>query len=223
MLKTGDSVIAALNQAGFVRFEGDDHNKGEITLSFIPVNGAWKNYTVGGFFLDNNMPVAVIYSDSFFSKAPQPAPTERLWSLDLATNSLNRQESSAFAAVPGKEDWNINTCFPGGGKIWFEAVRNLNGGQETRYYSAASLESDAEACSFALFKNASVVYNDNKKCDVSSLPQLPEGFSWDYVEPLGSSIIAAWEERQDWNVGAAGFMIKTGTEDNDESSVKKGN
>jgi hypothetical protein len=40
-----------------------------------------------------------------------------------------------------------------------------------------------------------------------SLPSLPEGFVYTGVGVSGKTIIAAWEEQQGWNVGAAGLMV----------------
>jgi hypothetical protein len=39
------------------------------------------------------------------------------------------------------------------------------------------------------------------------LPPLPEGFVYTHVGLSGSAIVAAWEEQQGWNVGAAGFLV----------------
>jgi hypothetical protein len=40
-----------------------------------------------------------------------------------------------------------------------------------------------------------------------TLPALPEKFSYTGVGRSGSALIALWEEREDLNVGAAGFMV----------------
>ncbi|MDR2102776.1 MAG: hypothetical protein LBP42_01595 [Treponema sp.] len=39
------------------------------------------------------------------------------------------------------------------------------------------------------------------------LPPLQEGFVYTGAAPAGTALIAAWEEQQGWNVGAAGFMV----------------
>jgi hypothetical protein len=45
------------------------------------------------------------------------------------------------------------------------------------------------------------------------LPALPEGFVYTRLGPGGNGVlIAAWEERQDWNVAAAGFLVVTAPE-----------
>jgi hypothetical protein len=46
-------------------------------------------------------------------------------------------------------------------------------------------------------------------CEIGavSLPPLPEQFVYTGIGCSGQALIAAWEEREDWNVGAAGFMV----------------
>jgi hypothetical protein len=43
-----------------------------------------------------------------------------------------------------------------------------------------------------------------------ALPALPEGFVYTRIGIAGSVLIASWEEQQDWQVGAAGFMVING-------------
>jgi hypothetical protein len=40
-----------------------------------------------------------------------------------------------------------------------------------------------------------------------SLPVLPEGFVYTWIGLVGRSLFAAWEEQEDYNIGAAGFMV----------------
>jgi hypothetical protein len=42
---------------------------------------------------------------------------------------------------------------------------------------------------------------------MSGLPSLPENFAYTHIARLGDLIIASWEEQQDYNIGAAGFMV----------------
>jgi hypothetical protein len=43
-----------------------------------------------------------------------------------------------------------------------------------------------------------------------ALPVLPEGFAYTRIGFAGSVLIASWEEQQDWQIGAAGFMVING-------------
>jgi hypothetical protein len=52
-----------------------------------------------------------------------------------------------------------------------------------------------------------------------SLPALSEGFAYTRLAFSGDVLLAAWEEQQDWNLGAAGFMIIT----MEEKDAKTGN
>ncbi|GHV95170.1 hypothetical protein AGMMS50293_14900 [Spirochaetia bacterium] len=40
-----------------------------------------------------------------------------------------------------------------------------------------------------------------------SLPPLPEGFVYTWAGIAGDSLFAAWEEQEEYNIGAAGFMV----------------
>lgn len=40
-----------------------------------------------------------------------------------------------------------------------------------------------------------------------SLPPLPEDFVYTGIGLVGNTILAAWEEQREWNIGAAGFMV----------------
>ncbi|MDR2484910.1 MAG: hypothetical protein LBD55_05905 [Treponema sp.] len=48
---------------------------------------------------------------------------------------------------------------------------------------------------------------DTSGLQAFTLPALPEGFVYTRVGSSGNTVIAAWEEQQDLNVGAAGLMI----------------
>jgi hypothetical protein len=43
-----------------------------------------------------------------------------------------------------------------------------------------------------------------------TLPPLPENFVYTHVSRLGDLTVAAWEEQEDYNIGAAGFMVVRG-------------
>jgi hypothetical protein len=40
-----------------------------------------------------------------------------------------------------------------------------------------------------------------------SLPSLPEGFVYTRIGVTSAVVIAAWEEQESWQVGAAGFLV----------------
>jgi hypothetical protein len=43
--------------------------------------------------------------------------------------------------------------------------------------------------------------------DLFSLPPIPEGFVYTRIGMAGQALVAAWEEQDGWNVGAAGFLV----------------
>jgi hypothetical protein len=61
----------------------------------------------------------------------------------------------------------------------------------------------------AVFPDGRLVYADRSGAAVYALPVLPGGFVYTRlaVTADGGVLAAAWEEQQDWSIGAAGFMV----------------
>jgi hypothetical protein len=51
---------------------------------------------------------------------------------------------------------------------------------------------------------------DGLRAQRFTLAPLPAGFVYTRIALVGSVLIAAWEEQEDWRVGAAGFMVING-------------
>jgi hypothetical protein len=76
-------------------------------------------------------------------------------------------------------------------------------------------------CALILLPDGRGVYGKSRASGGSDghffLPRLPEGFVYSGIVSAGAPgseapdsslvIIASWEERQDWNIGAAGFLM----------------
>jgi hypothetical protein len=71
--------------------------------------------------------------------------------------------------------------------------------------------SPADSYGLALWPGGKGVYGKFPKGTLETgaftLPALPEKFSYTGIGRSGSALIALWEEREDLNVGAAGFMV----------------
>ena len=52
-----------------------------------------------------------------------------------------------------------------------------------------------------------VVYSSISGFYLHALPELPENFVYTGVAMSGQTIIASWEEQEEFNIGAAGFMV----------------
>ncbi|MDR2052425.1 MAG: hypothetical protein LBP80_03345 [Treponema sp.] len=58
-----------------------------------------------------------------------------------------------------------------------------------------------------LFPDGRLVYAAEDEAIRAALPGLPEGFVYTRLGAAGTTLIAAWEEQLEWNIGAAGFMV----------------
>ena len=68
---------------------------------------------------------------------------------------------------------------------------------------------EADQLSLAIFPDGQGFYSSGKEPDIKpfSLPPLPEAFVYTGIAVYGKILTATWEEQQDANIGAAGFMV----------------
>jgi hypothetical protein len=59
----------------------------------------------------------------------------------------------------------------------------------------------------AVFPDGSGILGRESGIQPFSLPPLPDGFVYTGIGMAGDTIFAAWEEQQEWNIGASGFMV----------------
>ncbi|MDR2601972.1 MAG: hypothetical protein LBC53_05920 [Spirochaetaceae bacterium] len=135
----------------------------------------------------------------------------------LITGLLDYARSSGALTV--EENINVRLTSPsyggtmeflngGGNENDFKLFAFLNG-KEAKTDAACLLASE-QALKDGLFKNAFVLFYDkdgNIKKQI--LPLLPESFFWTSVAIVKDKLIVLWEERESWNIGAAGLAAFT--------------
>jgi hypothetical protein len=208
-------------------------------LAFLPVEGGglelyrfagtdyWECYTVGNLFLHDDKPALFFYRDDVFAEPSAPPPDPPVLALfpcppaggtgaagtpDPAAfdGSLGPLEIPALAGIPLAEGWEADILRPGADGLWYyRAVRRRNGGREARYFRVSDLSRQGEEIGPGLYRNSQ--RGEAAEPDVSGLPPLPEDFFYTHVVRRGNLIIASWEEQQDYNIGAAGFMVVLGS------------
>ncbi|MDR2746234.1 MAG: hypothetical protein LBB77_02205 [Treponema sp.] len=216
MLVHGEVVYLALNRDSLLAFfplEG-----GDLGLCRFTAADYWESYTVGNLFLYDDKPALFFYRDDMFAEPAVPPPGPPVLVLcpgsppaggsapAMVYGSLAPLEIPALADIPFDEGWEADILRPGADGLWYyRGVRRKNGGRETRYFRSADLSLGGEEIGPGLYRNSQK--EENPGPDVSDLPPLPEDFVYTRVVRLGDLVIASWEEQQDYNIGAAGFMV----------------
>ncbi|MCL2068203.1 MAG: hypothetical protein FWG99_12165 [Treponema sp.] len=65
----------------------------------------------------------------------------------------------------------------------------------------------SEDFALAVLPTGAGLFLSGTEYQVFSLPPLPQGFVYTWLGMTGDSLIACWEEQEDYNTGAAGFMV----------------
>jgi hypothetical protein len=216
MLVQGDAVYLAVNRDSLLAFfpmEG-----GDLGLCRFAATEYWESYTVGSLFLHDDKPALFFYRDDVFTEPAVPPPKPPVLVLRpgspaggmpdsaLAYGNLEPQEIPALADIPFAEGWEADILRPGIDGLWYyRGVRRGNGGRGVRYFRSPSLSRGGEEIGPGLYRNSQK--EENAEPDISGLPPLPEDFAYTRVIRLGGLTIASWEEQQDYNIGATGFMV----------------
>ncbi|MDR3173717.1 MAG: hypothetical protein LBU19_05665 [Treponema sp.] len=295
-----DALFLAVNRDGFLIFTPRHAGEGGAARDGLALYRAadppfWQRYTLGAFFLYQDLPAALLYRDDFFADPAAEAPAPPVWGLLPGTPHPAGLEIPAFAAFPPEAGWDIDALRRGQDGFWYyRSLQNpvASGFPVPRYLRTADLSLPGEETSLAAFQEsarpeslagappllrlvleeafklsgpgkvqtAAVLFSgasslrrfspdtalhsaDGDLIELSGyyreagtlpdalviledgrgiygkdrgaglemgaffLPPLQEGFVYTGVAPAGTALIASWEERQGWNIGAAGFMI----------------
>ena len=214
MLVHGEIVYLALNRDSLLAFfpmEG-----GDLGLCRFAATDYWESYTVGNLFLYDDKPALFFYRDDTFTEPAASLPMPPVLALCPGSpageraagiyGKLEALEIPALADIPFAEGWEADILRPGGDGLWYyRGVRRINGGRETRYFRSADLSQGGEEISPGIYRNSQK--EESAGPPMSGLPSLPENFAYTHIVRLGDLIIASWEEQQDYNIGAAGFMV----------------
>jgi hypothetical protein len=211
-LPWGEGLYLALNRSGLlalIPLEG-----GGLGLYRINDGPYWESYTLGNLFLYEDRPALFFYRDDSFAEPSAPPPVPPVLGLlpGGAFTGLGPLEIPALGDIPFAEGWEADILRAGADGLWYyRGLRRKNGGRELRYFRSADLSRRGEEIDAGTYRNsqreAAGVFDPD-----AALPELPENFVYTHAAPLGDFMIAAWEEQEDYNIGAAGFMvIRAGT------------
>jgi hypothetical protein len=182
----------------------------DLALYRIPGDPYWQDYTIAALFPYRNRPALLFYRDDNFSE-PAPAPPEPpVLAPAEDLSGFAPLEIPALGDIPFAEGWEADLLRPGADAYWYyRGLRRVNGGREIRYFRTGDLSQRGEDVSAEVFRASQipVTGTDGENRETSRfLPALPEGFVYTGFAWLGDTLFAAWEEQEDYSIGAAGFM-----------------
>ena len=202
--KNGE-IILAINRDGFIKLA---LYKGEIegiTLFRFSGGEYWRQYTIGGFVFYNDNPTALLYLDNRFISSASPPPLLRTWTFNMQSNMPFPLPVPALEIYPAEEGWEADALrYGSGGLIYYRMVKRNNAKPAVIMFSTKDLAKAGKEISSDVFFNSAV-----RKEEISNplLPALPEGFFYTEVGRVGDNLFASWEEQEDYNIGAAGFVV----------------
>jgi hypothetical protein len=205
-------VFMAVNRDGFLKFshiaekqaaEGKEKQEGVAMYRFT--GAVFRQYTIGGFVFCDEIPVSLLYLDDRFLDSVSPPPLSRAWSFDMSSNTPFTVKIPALEHYPAEEGWEADTLRFGADGLFYYKVFNKSLSHASvhmmRTDNLAYTGKDVPIEVFYSFASGA------EKPFHAGLPQLPEGFSYTALGRVGDSLIASWEEQEDYSIGAAGFVV----------------
>jgi len=198
-------IILVINKDGFLKFAPYKGAIEGITLFRFSGGEYWRQYTIGGFVFYNDNPAALLYLDDHFISSGSPPPLLRTWTFNMQSNMPFPLQIPALELYPAEEGWEADTLRYGtGGFIYYRVLKINDAKPEIFMFSSKDLSKKGNVISAETFFNSAVrkeeIFN-------SLLPPLPEGFFYTETGRVGNNIVASWEEQEDYNIGAAGFLV----------------
>jgi hypothetical protein len=198
---------------------------GDLGLYRLAGGPYWESYTLGNLFLYDDKPALFFYRDDNFAEPSAPPPDPPVLALfpgappegrDAALSAgaapyarLEPLEIPALAGIPLAGGWEADILRPGTDGLWYyRGLRRRNGGREFRYFRVSDLSLEGEEIGPGLYRDSQ---KERPAPELSGLPALPEDFVYTHAVRLGDLTVACWEEQQDYNIGAAGFMVLRGS------------
>ena len=157
-------IYLALNRCGFICFvpwEGQKaaDNAG-VGMYFFSGSDFWRQYTVDTFFLEYDLPVALLYRDDRFYDSNEPVPSPRTWTFDFGFPLTLPFLLDSLEYFPSEEGWDIDGLRLGGDNRWyFRAVKKnplLSSWPEIVLMGCDDLFRGGEKISQGVFRNASL-------------------------------------------------------------------
>jgi len=202
-LEREDELIMAVNREGFIKITPND--AGGLAIYRFSGGNLWRQYTVGGFVFYNGLPNALLYLDNFFLDSDSSPVQQRTWSFNMESNILFPLNIPALEHFPAEEGWSADAMRLGSDGLFYYRVRKNDSQPVTRIFRTDDLAKIGDEITAEVFFN-SIQYKT--EIDYSLLPQLPKGFFYTGIGKAGDSLVAFWEEQEEFFIGAAGFMVK---------------
>jgi len=231
--KTDETLVMPVNRDGFLKIEknnsalicenregnlrqsttGSVENPRTINSSIEPSDlvlyrfssDFWQNYTVGGFVYYDEKPAALLYLETRFMDTKIEQPNPFIWSFNMASNNPFPIIIPILEFFPIDEGWKTDSLrFGNDGFIYYRVVNRNEEETIIKMLRTNDLSLIGEEISPEVFYGSVP-----RKVDIHHplLPILPEGFVYTGIEFVGNNLFASWEEQEDYNIGAAGFMV----------------
>jgi hypothetical protein len=200
-----DELIMVINRYGFMKLAPYKGFVEGIALYRFS-NEIFRQYTIGGFVFYKENPTALLYLDERFLDTGNPLPHSRTWTFNMESNIPFPLEIPALEIFPADEGWDIDTLRLGSDGYWYYRARKDSGPQPAiRILRTANLIEAGENTSLGAFQNSAP--GEPVLHEKFPLPPLPDGYVYTGTGRTGDSLFAAWEEQDNFFIGAAGFMV----------------
>jgi hypothetical protein len=176
----------------------------DIALYRIPGDAYWQDYTIAALFPYDGRPALLFYRDDRFAE-PVAAPPEPpvLCPQEDFSGFTGLKVPALEEDIPFAQGWEADLLRPGAdGRWYYRGVRRTDEGRDVRYFRTGDLSRKGEGISAGIYRDSQAPVETGEHV----LPVLPEGFVFTGFAWLGDTLFASWEEQEDYNIGAAGFM-----------------
>ncbi len=146
-----------------------------------------------------------MYLDDHFISSVSPPPLLRTWTFNMQSNMPFPLPVPALEFYPAEEGWEADTLRYGSdGLIYYRVVKRNDAKPSVLMFSSTDLTKAGNNISSDVFFNSAL-----RKEEISHplLPSLPDGFFYTGIGRVGDNLLASWEEQEDYNIGAAGFVV----------------
>jgi len=210
-LEMDNELIMAVNRDGFIKIaprrrETKSLLTQDLAMYRFSGGGFFRQYTIGGFVIYDRKPAALLYLDDRFLDSSSPLPSPRTWTFNMESNTPFPLGIPALEEFPAKDGWDADTLRLGAdGMLYYRVIKKNSSMPVTRMFRAANLSMAGKEISLEVFYGS--LPRENKIPENYPLPPLPEGIIYTGAAIIGNNLFASWEEQEDYNIGAAGFML----------------
>lgn len=219
MVEWQDSIVIAVNRGGFWLVKRSDD--GVLELYFLTESKFTPSYTMHSVFFFQKKPVFLIYRNDFFGKNEISPPASRFFTIKDNESGLESINIPVFSKFSGVNDWDIEEIFDTNDGFWyFKAIRKDEKSGAVYYARTMELSAPAgEEITASAYMTAAMNAAEPGASDyeetatfsspmsLTGLPPLPENFVYTSQSQINGIYITAWEERENWNIGAAGLLF----------------